>query len=214
MLKWFYHNNPDKIDRFIESISPNQIDCKQWLVDSFDNVIVPCQDFEDRQEIKVEIIGGWFGFPLIEMLVQRFGDKLGRVSFFEMDPFACRVLGRYIQIIGRDNLPPINIHKQDYFEYKNERRAHLIINTSCEHMQDMKIMKEYYIKPERTLVVMQSNDKDDEPDHINCVSSCDELAEQGGFDILWGGSKTLTSGAKSDNNMVWWNRFMVMGKWK
>ena len=70
---------------------------------------------------------------------------------------------------------------------------------------------------------MQSNDKDDEPDHINCVSSCDELAEQGGFDILWGGSKTLTSGTVPDKvidgvmrkgDMVWWNRFMVMGKWK
>ena len=31
MLKWFYHNHPNKIDRFIESVSENQQKSKEQL---------------------------------------------------------------------------------------------------------------------------------------------------------------------------------------
>jgi hypothetical protein len=199
------------------------------LVDSLDQVVIPCQDNPDgSKEFKIEIIGGWFGFPLIELLVKKYGSSIRGIDFFEVDPFCCKVLGKYINSFGRDNLPEIRIFKKDYFEYKETRRTHLIINTSCEHMDNMNLMKEYYIKPERTLLVLQSNDKIDEPDHINCVNSTEELGEQSNIKILWGNSKTIVSGSTPDmvgwrgaakgimlkGDMIWWNRFMVMGKWE
>jgi hypothetical protein len=218
MLKWFNSNYPNEIHRFIESVSPNQIECKKWLVDSLDNVTIPR---DDENKFTVEVIGGWFGFPLLELLINKYGDEIRSIDFFEMDPFCCRVFQRYLKFWDKD-MNNIRVFNEDYFKYKSERRTHLIINTSCEHMQDMNTMKSCYITPERTLLVLQSNDKMDESDHINCVEDCQGLEEQAGIKTLWGNSKTIVSGSIPDKvidgvmhkgDMVWWNRFMVMGKW-
>jgi hypothetical protein len=237
MLMWFYNNHPDELPRFIQSVSPNQIKCKDWLVDSLSNVVIPR---DEDGKFKVEIVGGWFGFPLIQMLCERRGSDIKGIDFFEMDPFACRVLGQYIRYMKEDKevfmgekgveieyvystLPPIKIFNENYFEYKEKRRAHMIINTSCEHMHPMENAREFYIEPERTLLVLQSNDKDDEPDHINCVKDGSDLSKQAGIKELYGDRKQFVSGTIPDKviegvmrkgDMVWWNRFMVMGKWK
>ena len=54
------------------------------------------------------------------------------------------------------------------------------------------------------LYVLQSTDDDRYDDHINCVSSPEELAKQADFTkVLYSGTKVLDSGM---------NRFMVIGK--
>jgi len=203
MLMWFHHNHPEEIGRFIQSVSPNQIECKNWLVDSLDNVVIPRDELDN---FKIEIVGGWFGLPLIELLNKKYRNRIKGIDFFEIDPFACKVLGRYIRFFG-GSLPPINIFNQDYFEYEEERRTHLIINTSCEHMQDMSVTKECYISPERTLLVLQSNDKRDELDHINCVENGQELAYKSDIKELYGDYKKFYTDKKK------WHRYMIMGKW-
>ncbi|MBI33469.1 MAG: hypothetical protein CMD98_06355 [Gammaproteobacteria bacterium] len=226
MLKWFNNNHPDEMHRFIASISENQYHCKEWLVDSLDRVghMIPR---DENHQFKVEIIGGWFGFPLLEMLILRWGSSIKEIDFYEIDPFACKVLTVYLKMWDVD-FRNIRIFNEDYFKShesntdglqsdspvlyeKQFRRAHLIINTSCEHMEDMKVMKKAYEFPERTMLVLQSNDKDDEDDHINCVVDMDELAEQAGIRQLYGDTKVLKS--KDKDVLTWWNRFMVMGKW-
>ena len=102
----------------------------------------------------------------------------------------------------------------DYFEYKQKRRAHLVINTSCEHMQNMNAMKDYYFNNDRTLLVLQSNNKRDEPDHINCVDGCEELAEQAGITIKSGAQKTMKTRKQHGHEWDYYNRFMVLGKWE
>ncbi len=200
IIKWYASNYPNDMDRLFESLSPNQIKCKHWLVDALDNVTIPT-DFNNK--FKIEIIGGWFGFPLIDYLVQKYGDRIRGIDFFEIDEDAIRVLGRYIEYFGENNLPPIKIFNIDYFEYKETRRSHMIINTSCEHMQNMSSMKQYYITPERTLLVLQSNNKIDEPDHINCVKDIPSFVKQVNFRLLYDDI------IKFD----WWYRYMILGKW-
>ena len=81
----------------------------------------------------------------------------------------------------------------------------LVINTSCEHMFPMrKFLKMNRGFLDNPIYVLQSTDDDQYDDHINCVSSPDELAEQANFvDVLYSGTKIL------DNGM---NRFMIIGK--
>ena len=210
MLKWFNRNYPDKMDRFIESISPNQIEGKNWLVEELDKVQIP-RDEEGR--FKIEIVGGWFGFPLIDLLYNKYGDEIRAIDFFDVDPFASKVFGVYLSTWWVD-IQDVKIFTNDmgdYFNYKEKRRAHLIINTSCEHMPDMLSMKEYYFDPERTLLCLQSNNKTDEDDHINCVENEQELAEKNGIQLLNGGWRTMKS--REGKKYNFWNRYMAMGKW-
>ena len=72
MLKWFQHNHPNYLDRWIESVSPNQIICKRWLVDTLKTVQIP-RGANDR--FTVEIVGGWYGFPLIQFLMEEYGNQ-------------------------------------------------------------------------------------------------------------------------------------------
>ena len=210
MLKWFDRNYPLEMHRFIESISPNQIEGKNWLVEELDKVQIP-RDEEGR--FKIEIVGGWFGFPLIDLLYNKYGDEIRAIDFFDMDPFASKVFGVYLRTwwVDIQDVKIFTNEMGDYFNYKEKRRAHLIINTSCEHMPDMKDMREYYFDPERTLLVLQSNNKTDEDDHINCVDSEIELAEKNGIGFLNGGFRTMKS--REGKELNFWNRYMAMGKW-
>ena len=210
MLKWFDRNYPLEMHRFIESISPNQIEGKNWLVEELDKVQIP-RDEEGR--FKIEIVGGWFGFPLIDLLYNKYGDEIRAIDFFDMDPFASKVFGVYLSTwwVDIQDVKIFTNEMGDYFNYKEKRRAHLIINTSCEHMPDMKDMREYYFDPERTLLVLQSNNKTDEDDHINCVDNEIELAEKNGIGFLNGGFRTMKS--REGKELNFWNRYMAMGKW-
>ena len=48
-----------------ESLSPNQIESTLWLIEELEKVAIPYQQFEN-----VEIIGSWYGWPLIDLLAK------------------------------------------------------------------------------------------------------------------------------------------------
>lgn len=203
IIKWFRYNHPEKLNRLFDSLSPNQIICKQWLVESLNKVQIP-EDSDNK--FRIEIVGGWYGFPLIQLLMEKFNNKIKEIDIFEIDDFACKVVWKYCELFNYNN---VRIFNEDYFMYKECRRTHLIINTSCEHMWDMSDNKEYYEFPDRTLLALQSNNKTDEQDHINCVSSCQELLENNELSEIYGDWKRMNQGTPDK-----FIRFMVMGKWK
>jgi|TARA_B110000977_G_C11067517_1_gene488338 hypothetical protein len=203
IIKWFRYNHPDKLERLLDSLSPNQLLCKQWLIDSLHKVQIP-QGADDK--FRIEIIGGWFGYPLIDLLYQSFGSYIREIDIFEIDEFACKAIRRYSHAFEHYN---IKVFNQDYFTYQKKRRTHMVINTSCEHMWDMSMMKECYESPERTLLVLQSNNKTNEPDHVNCVTSCQELIEKNELKEVFGDWKRMNDGTPDK-----YIRYMVMGKWK
>ena len=200
MLKWFQHNHPNEIWRYVESVSPNQQKSKEELIYGLveKNIVIPKN--KDGQ-IKIEIVGGWFGWPLIGKLKNFFGDQIYQIDFFEKDPFCCKVLQKYIELMNPKF--EIKIFEMDWFEYKEQRRSHILINTSCEHMSDMVSQKQYFIEPQRTLLMLTSNDKEDEPDHINCKQSAVELAKDNDVNLLHGERLWMED----------YRRFIVVGKW-
>lgn len=224
MMKWFWNNYPSMFQRFLDSIHHNQLEGKKWLVDSLDNVQIP-RDKDGK--FKVEVIGGWFGFPLIDLLLSKYGDDVKHIDFYEPDKFCCKIFANYchlyfdevevlpaefLRVRKGDNWIMIHIFNMNYFNATVHRRVHLVINPSSEHMPSMTTMRQYYELPERTLLALQSNDKDDEPDHMNCVKSSQELAQQAGIRELFGGTMKLITRDK-DNRKQHFNRFMVFGKW-
>ena len=216
MLKWFNRNYPKQMDRFIESISYNQRIGKTWLIEELDKLEIPR---DDDGKFKIEIVGGWFGFPLVDLLIEKYGDDIRGIDYFDPDPFASQVFSVYLSLWNQD-LKMVRTFSNgsgcegDYFKYKEKRRAHLIINTSCEHMPDMKQSKKYYFDSDRTLLVLQSNNKTDEEDHINCVNSCEELGEQAECRILGGGHKSMKTREQHGSAWTYYNRFMVLGRWE
>jgi hypothetical protein len=203
MMKWVRHNHPDQMDRWMDSLHPNQIICKQWLVESLSKVQIP-QGNDDK--FRIEIVGGWYGYPLIDLLYKHHGTYIREIDIFDVDKKACQFINKYKQIFEHWK---VRVFNQDWFTYTEKRRTHMIINTSCEHMWDMSMMKDYFESPDRTLLVLQSNNKTDEPDHVNCVNSCQELLEKNELKEIHGDWKRM-----NENTPNKYIRFMVMGKWK
>ena len=90
-------------------------------------------------------------------------------------------------------------HIQNSFHYIPD----LIINTSCEHIDDNTYSIWLSYVPSNTLVVLQSNNMFRVKDHINCVNSLDE------FELKCGLSKIeFADQIEFDNGD---KRFMIMG---
>ena len=75
-----------------------------------------------------------------------------------------------------------------------------MINTSCEHINNF---KEWYDKiPVGKIVILQTNNYFDLPEHVNCSKSLDDFAEQTPMtEVLYAGELSLEK----------YSRFMRIG---
>lgn len=202
IFKWVYDNHPDQLDRWMESIAPNQIKCKKWLVEELGKIIDDKKQYWKEDEFTVELIGGWFAWPLLDYMDQFPIEKIRNV---DLDPFCAQLSQKYYEVFQPSfeyqfvNEDIINIR-----QHSDTRKTRFVINTSCEHMRPMNEIVEAreYIK-EKIVMVLQSNNKTDEPDHINCVSSAEELAQQSGCQKIY---------YMGEKDMGDYKRFMVIGK--
>jgi len=192
VMKWFWHNHRENFDRLLESLSPNQLECKHWLIDELNPVW-----FRDHS-LKIEIIGSWFAWPLVDFLARKF--DIERIRLYDPDPFACMVARRYIEEF---KFPfEIQTFEMSYWDHEqDEVGCHLLINTSAEHMYEtLATGRQKYAKA--PVVALQSNNMFNEEDHVNCVSSAESLSKQNGLKSI------LYSGTKSFDR---YDRYMVIG---
>jgi hypothetical protein len=194
----------DKIDRFIESVSPNQIKSKKWLAKEIESYYLEWVLNAQQQEINIELIGGWFGFPLLQYLNHL---PINSVRNVDKDEFSIKVFQKYTELFEPE-FDCVSVCKdiESLREENAGRQVKWVINTSCEHMLPVKeLLKNRGYITEKVVFFLQSNNMFDEPDHINCVNSKDELIEQAGL------KKVYYSGSMEFDT---YKRFMVIGKWK
>ena len=85
--------------------------------------------------------------------------------------------------------------------YNHRYIEDVVINTSCEHIENIK--QWVSLVPKGRTIVLQSNSSEEDKDHINCVKSIEEFIEQTGLtDIIFSGSLEFSM----------YNRFMIIGK--
>lgn len=180
-------------DSFIQSTSQNQLICKKWLVEELLKVNL---NTNAEGKYDIEIIGGWFGFPLLDILYDHYGDQLGKIDFYDVDEICHKVLWQYLNY---SNFPlKINVFG-DYFERKEKRRRQLVINTSQEHMDYVHLD---WLKG-NPVFALQSNNMTNLDEHINCVSSQDELQQKSGLEkVMYIGTKNLDE----------YDRYMIIGR--
>jgi len=211
-----YHSEYEK--SFDDSISDDQYESKKWMCDILNDLRITTPDnikkySKDSSEsirfpdgnpdwdypLLIEIIGSWFGWPLIELIDRFTKGRITQIDLYDPDEVCQKVMAQYKNIFN----PKYKvIQHDDYFERKELRRRHLIICTSCEHMQDFTNQFSFKGNP---FVCLQSNDYIDLTDHINCVKDVEELTEKNQIKNIW------YKGEKDFGN---YKRFMVIGQWR
>jgi hypothetical protein len=212
-------NNGYDIVHWWDSLSENQLQSKLWLMQELESIV------SYLQPIRAQVYGGWFGYPLIDILISKL--KFEYIENIDIDEKAILLFKRISQLKGyNEKSDPRLIGTIDDVNNRSEREwnTDLIINTSSEHMPPLpKLMhgKKYRtslclsreILPDRRtpergakgpcLFALQSNNMFHIDDHINCVNNEDELVEKSGFiDVRYKGSMTMPNG---------YTRFMAIG---
>lgn len=180
-----YHN-------ISQALGHRQIASKTWLRD----MLVETLGGEFR---RIWMVGGWYGV----MAAILFDDprfKVGRIVSFDIDPDCAAVahtLNRVPVLEGRFQARTADMYRLDY---DDADRPDLVINTSCEHIPDLRQWLD--LLPAGMAVALQSNDYFTELEHINCVKNLEE------FEIQARLSKVVFAGALESKK---YSRFMLIG---
>jgi hypothetical protein len=153
-------NNPM---RTMDAFWSGQLKSKEWLINHLDEHI--------HHKVDIDIYGGWVGV-LASMMFQS-NLPIQTIRSIDIDPLCEHVANTMNQI---------EFNQRRFFAITNNMvnvpsNAHVVINTSCEHVSDVDYEKWLSIIPDNSLIVLQSNNYNI-PEHIRIVSNIDEFKKQ------------------------------------
>ncbi len=172
-----------RYDEFRDMFSSGQIKSKEWLVTELTKLDL-------IRGTSFLIAGAWFGTlgVMIKSII-----PTAKVTMLDIDP-RCEVFVNNI-IYSEVNTKYVT---KDMYDYPYDEQV--IINTSCEHIPDIKAWLKNI--PEGRIVILQSNNYEEGSGHINCVDNEDQFAEQVGLKkIIYKGSLILPM----------YTRYMIIG---
>ena len=188
---------PYLFKRVLDCSTSSQLQSKLWAVNQLKEIVGE----NILRPRSIVLLGGWYANFSTELLMSNIKPDL--IQNFEIDEDV-----KYISY-------KFNKRYKDAEQYKCDVRDimwdpidtwgqyEVIINTSCEHMFPMTRFYSLNKFKEPPVYVLQSTDDTQWDDHINCVSSSDELIEQARITkVLYSGEQELDNGMK---------RFMVIG---
>jgi len=172
-----------------DALSRGQTTSKLWLV----HELIMNKQYDLGH---VALCGGWVGL-LARMIFdeKRINvDHIHSLDISAVATFAARTINQeYVN--HKFTSTVADCHDMMYKDQYNT-----VINTSCEHFQNFSTWTKR-ISPGR-LVVLQSNDFTEMVDHVNCVSSAEELADQANLETV------MFTGALP---CIKYTRYMVIG---
>lgn len=191
-LHWFYRTRPEQFEKYLQSVSPKQIECKQWLVDELTQVPI---EFHN-----IELFGGWYGYPLIDMLDQAYDIEY--LMNIDCDTQALTVNRKFSRDFFHHDFVDTLCNRVEKYRKKDKSKVDLCINTSSEHMPDLPELIQHRSYNNMCVFALQSNNMFQHEEHTNCVNSEEELIEKSTL------TRILYSGTKEFDN---YTRYMVIG---
>jgi hypothetical protein len=120
---------------------------------------------------RVAICGSWYG--QLATMLHRGGIGSEYVGI-DIDPDVAEVASHVNRYIPFEHVVD-DMYIHDYSDYD------LVINTSCEHIEDIKDW--LGAVPTGTMVALQSNNYLEGEGHVNCVESIQEFKEKAGLSV-------------------------------
>ena len=181
-----------------DAFASSQVLSKLWLAETLEKVI---EHSEFNDELKILNIGGWYG---ILHFIFKCRNKLKIKTFrnVDLDYNACNIADLINETWVWQNWKFKSINEDaNTFKYLLED-FNLVINTSVEHIDSVSWFNNI---PEKTLVVLQSNNMDHD-DHVHNHSSLQEFIDSFRLtELLYHGQKMFQY---ENENFI---RYMLIG---
>ena len=175
-------NYPDRIIDVLNSINENQFKSKDWLIEKLNEYPHHFKYKTLDKKIDICLLASWYGL-LAYRLIDKFQlKKINNIDCFDFDPKAKSVAKKIWKKIDADNLKNgkltyVKFIEQDINDIKQFNYP-VVILTSCEHLNQKDIDSIISKINEHTLIVLQSNNYKEINEHINCVDTKEDFANQ------------------------------------
>lgn len=173
--------------RTMDAFWRGQILSKEWLIDNLRPFV--------NTPVTIEIHGGWVG-TLASMLFQS-GLPIKGIHSIDIDPSCEPIANEMNQIeLEQGRFRAITADMAEV-----TMSSDIVINTSCEHIEQEKYKSWLSRQSKDSILVLQSNDYEI-PEHIRTAADLEDFKTQCDINVLWEGTLELPL----------YNRFMLIGK--
>jgi hypothetical protein len=149
---------------------------------------------------RIWIMGGWYGV-FAAMLFDDPRFAIGEIASYDIDASVSAVAESLNGKAAAERRFRAATEDMYAIDYRGLSRSDLVVNTSCEHVKDVRGWLDRL--PEGTAVLLQSNDYFAEPEHINCMPSLQAFERAAGLsELLFAGELKLRK----------YTRFMLIGR--
>ena len=181
-VKRLLDNYPDRMIDILNSLSENQYASKDWLIDKLNEYPHHYKYKTLDKKINICILASWYGLLAYQMIEKFTLKKIANIDCIDFDPKSKVVAKKLWKKIDSDNLTNgkltyVKFIEQDIKDIKNLNYP-IVICTSCEHLNQQTIYDTINKIEENTLVVLQSNNYNEINEHINCVNTKEDFANQ------------------------------------
>ena len=175
-------NYPDRIVDVLNSLSKNQYVSKDWLIEKLNDYPHHFKYKSLDKKINICLLASWYGLLAYRMIDKFKLKQIANIDCIDFDPKSKSVAQNLWKKIDADNLENgkltyIKFIEQDINDIKDLNYP-LVICTSCEHLEQKLIDNIIDKLEQHTLVVLQSNNYKEVNEHINCVDTKENFANQ------------------------------------
>lgn len=186
---------PEHQERLLDCFWRGQIESKAWLIDKLNDVC------DNDPAHNIYIFGGWYGV-LATMLFDSAKFPINLIRSIDIDP-SCEAVADQVNKSNEMEKWRFKAFTSDMCRWEYDHPPTMVINTSCEHV-DQNTYDLWYEKiPLNTIVVLQGNDFFSCKEHVRCSNTLAEFVSQSG-DF----QQTFYVG---ENDVVEYNRYMLIG---
>lgn len=181
-IKRLLDNYPDRIVDVLNSLSKNQYASKDWLIEKLNDYPHHFKYKSLDKKINICLLASWYGLLAYRMVDKFKLKQIANIDCIDFDPKSKSVAKKLWKKIDADNLENgkltyIKFIEQDINDIKDLNYP-LVICTSCEHLEQKLIDNTIDKLEQHSLVVLQSNNYKEVNEHINCVDTKENFANQ------------------------------------
>ena len=210
LIKKVYKDYPNRFIDVLNSLGERQQLSKDWLVEKLNAYKHPIRNHMRSDSVEIMILCSWYGV-LAYKLIEKFKlKKINRIHCIDYDPMVKRINKRLFRKIDNENLRNgiltlIKHYERDVVDLteKEFSKSEILINTSCEHLNQQTIYDIIDKAPRNTLIVLQSNNNDKIQEHINTVKDLQEFVSQY--------QSRLINIEMHEKDFLEYKRFMILG---
>lgn len=184
IIKKIIKDYPTRLLDVLNSIGERQQISKDWLVENLNNYKHSFRNKVKKDNVSIVLLCSWYGL-LAYKLIEKFKiKKIDRIYCVDFDPLSKRISQKLFRKVDNENLKnglltQVRHLERDIKEVDEKvLESEIIINTSCEHLNQQTIYDIIDKTQRGTLIVLQSNNYHKIPEHINTVDNLNEFVSQ------------------------------------